>query len=83
MSASSSNLCLSLSVVDTLRLADGTLWSIPVNLDLSREDIESKSIRPGSRVTLRDPRDDEALAILTGQSSVPGGNAWYADFSFS
>ncbi|KAI0093255.1 ATP-sulfurylase [Irpex rosettiformis] len=53
------------SVVDTLRLTDGTLWSIPINLDLSREDIENKSIKPGTRVTLRDPRDDEALAILT------------------
>lgn len=70
MSVSSSNLRLSLSVVDTLRLADGTLWSIPVNLDLSREDIESKSIKPGARVTLRDPRDDEALAILTGLPSI-------------
>lgn len=54
------------SVVNTLRLADGTLWSIPVTLDVSREDIESKSITPGVRITLRDPRDDEALAIITG-----------------
>ena len=54
--------------MDTLRLADGTLWPIPINLDVSREDIENKSIKPGARITLRDPRDDEALAILTGNS---------------
>ena len=70
LNTSSNLFTLPISVVDTLRLADGTLWSIPVNLDLSREDIESKSIKPGARVTLRDPRDDEALAILTGLPSI-------------
>lgn len=58
------------SVVNTLRLADGTLWSIPINLDVSRDDIENKSIKPAARITLRDPRDDEALAILTGNSLI-------------
>jgi len=53
------------SVVNNLRLTDGTLWSIPITLDISREDIESKSITPGTRLVLRDPRDDEALAIIT------------------
>ncbi|RDB25488.1 Sulfate adenylyltransferase [Hypsizygus marmoreus] len=53
------------SVVDTLRLADGVLFPIPVTLDVSREDIRRLSIVPGVRITLRDPRDDEALAILT------------------
>lgn len=55
------------SVVDTLRLADGTLFPIPITLDISREDIERLSIRQGIRVVLRDFRDDEALAIITGQ----------------
>lgn len=54
------------SVVDNLRLADGTLFPIPVTLDVSREDIETKSIAPGARIVLRDPRDEEALAIITG-----------------
>ncbi|KAL5528538.1 MET3 [Sanghuangporus sanghuang] len=53
------------SVVETLRLADGTLFPIPVTLDVSREDIERSAIAPGARLGLRDPRDDEALAILT------------------
>lgn len=53
------------SVVDTLRLADGVLFPIPITLDASREDIINLEIKPGSRLALRDPRDDEALAILT------------------
>ncbi|KAF9454027.1 sulfate adenylyltransferase [Macrolepiota fuliginosa MF-IS2] len=53
------------SVVDNLRLADGTLFPMPITLDVSREDIDSLSIVPGARFTLRDPRDDEGLAIIT------------------
>jgi len=52
-------------VVDTLRLADGVLFPIPITLDVSREDVERLSIEPGIRIALRDPRDDEALAIIT------------------
>lgn len=52
-------------VVDDLRLADGTLFPIPVNLDVSAEDVEKLKIAPGSRIALRDPRDDQALAIIT------------------
>jgi sulfate adenylyltransferase len=53
------------SVVDSLRLVDGILFPIPVTLDLSHEDIVRLSIKPGARITLRDPRDDESLAIIT------------------
>lgn len=53
-------------VVDTLRLADGALFPIPVTLDVSREDIDRLGLKEGVRVALRDPRDDQALAILTG-----------------
>ncbi|XP_006460822.1 hypothetical protein AGABI2DRAFT_192415 [Agaricus bisporus var. bisporus H97] len=53
------------SVVDNLRLVNGTLFSMPITLDVSKADIESIGIMPGSRITLRDPRDDEALAIIT------------------
>ncbi|EJD52563.1 ATP-sulfurylase [Auricularia subglabra TFB-10046 SS5] len=53
------------SVVDTLRLANGTLFPIPVNLDVSQADIERLGIKPGARLALLDPRDDEPLAIIT------------------
>ncbi|PCH43783.1 ATP-sulfurylase [Wolfiporia cocos MD-104 SS10] len=52
-------------VVESLRLADGTLFPIPITLDVSREDIDQLSIATGSRIALRDPRDDQALAIIT------------------
>lgn len=45
---------------------DGTLFPMPITLDVSREDIDRLSITPGSRIALRDPRDDDALAIITG-----------------
>jgi len=56
--------------VETLRLADGTLFSIPINLDVSDADIERLGIKPGVRLALRDPRDEAALAIITGRSNM-------------
>lgn len=47
------------------RLADGNLFSMPINLDVSQETIDELGIKPGARITLRDLRDDRALAILT------------------
>jgi sulfate adenylyltransferase len=55
------------SVVDTLRLSDGTLFPMPITLDVSSDDITRIGITPGARLALRDPRDDEALAIITVQ----------------
>lgn len=40
------------SVRDAMRLADGTLWPIPVTLDVPEE--FAQSLRPGERVALRD-----------------------------
>ncbi|ORX90075.1 sulfate adenylyltransferase [Basidiobolus meristosporus CBS 931.73] len=54
-----------ISVLNNVRLADGTLWSIPINLDVSEADIQNYDIVPGKRITLRDPRDDAILAIIT------------------
>ena len=39
---------------------------MPITLDLSRADVDRLAIAPGSRLSLLDPRDDEALAIITG-----------------
>ncbi|ROT41712.1 sulfate adenylyltransferase [Sodiomyces alkalinus F11] len=52
-------------VVKENRLADGALFSMPINLDASQETIDELAIKPGARITLRDLRDDRALAILT------------------
>jgi sulfate adenylyltransferase len=41
------------SVLDGMRLADGTLWPIPVTLDVSRKFVDG--LRPGQRIGLRDP----------------------------
>lgn len=53
------------SVVENMRLADGILWSMPITLDVSQERIDALGIKPSARIALRDPRDDQALAILT------------------
>lgn len=53
------------SVVDTLHLANGVLFPIPITLDVSGEVINRLSIQLGSRLSLRDPRDEEPLAIIT------------------
>lgn len=60
-----------LRVRDTLRLAkvngqrQGTLFPMPITLDVSQSDIDTLSIVPGARIALRDPRDESALAIIT------------------
>ncbi len=40
-------------VVDAMRLADGTLWPIPITLDVS--DAFSGGLAPGAEIALRDP----------------------------
>ncbi|KUJ14352.1 ATP sulfurylase [Mollisia scopiformis] len=51
-------------VVENNRLADGNLFSMPITLDVSQEQIEEIAIKPGARITLRDFRDDRNLAII-------------------
>lgn len=53
-----------------MRLADNTLFPIPITLDISEAERKELEISPGRRLTLRDPRDDQALAILTGMSQA-------------
>lgn len=52
-------------MVERSRLADGNLFTIPICLDVSQATIEELGIKPGARITLRDPRDDRNLAIIT------------------
>lgn len=52
-------------VVEKNRLADGSLFSMPITLDLSQEQVDKLGVKPGARITLRDSRDDSNLAILT------------------
>ncbi|NKX44274.1 bifunctional sulfate adenylyltransferase/adenylylsulfate kinase [Roseicyclus persicicus] len=50
------------SVVETMRLADGTLWPMPITLDVS-EDFAAK-VEPGQDIALRDA-EGVILAILS------------------
>ena len=52
-------------MVEKERLVDGNLFSIPITLDLGKDEIERLGVKPGARVTLRDFRDDRNLAIIT------------------
>lgn len=54
-----------ISVCENVRLADGNLFSMPITLDISQQTVSDNSLQPGSRITLRDFRDDRNLAILT------------------
>lgn len=56
-----------LSVVETLRLAGGALFPMPITLDVSQEQVDSLKLAEGTRVTLRDSRDESPLAILTSE----------------
>ena len=51
--------------MENVRTADGSLFSMPICLDVSQKTVELASIRPGNRVTLTDFRDDRNLAIIT------------------
>lgn len=53
------------SVVAENRTAEGHLFSMPITLDVSQEQISELGLKAGARVTLRDFRDDNNLAIIT------------------
>jgi sulfate adenylyltransferase len=50
------------SVVDTMRLADGSLWPMPITLDVN--DAFAAKVEPGQDIALRDP-EGVILAILS------------------
>ena len=49
-------------VVKDMRLADGSLWPMPINLDVS--DAFAETVKPGQDIALRDP-EGVILAILS------------------
>ncbi len=58
------------SVVETMRLADGTLWSMPITLDV--DEATARGLGEGDQVALRD-QTGLLLAVLTV------GDVWKAD----
>jgi sulfate adenylyltransferase len=51
--------------VDDVRLFDGTLFSMPITLDLPQQTIDELGVKPGARLALRDFRDDRLISILS------------------
>ena len=66
--------------LERMRLADGTLFPMPITLDVSKE--QAASLPAGSRVALRDPRDDVAIAILTVSDQYEVDRAREAELVF-
>jgi sulfate adenylyltransferase len=52
-------------VLERMRLADGTLWPIPITLDVSRKFVDG--LHPGQRIGLRDP-EGFLVAAMTVES---------------
>ncbi|MEL7343452.1 MAG: bifunctional sulfate adenylyltransferase/adenylylsulfate kinase [Pseudomonadota bacterium] len=67
------------SVVETMRLADGTLWPMPITLDVS-EDFAA-SIEPGQDIALRD-QEGVILAILSISDRYTPNKAREAEMVF-
>ncbi len=50
-------------VVEEMRLADGTLWPIPITLSVTKE--EADSFKSGTEIALIDDESDEMMGIIT------------------
>ncbi len=57
------------SVVDTMHLVDGTLWSIPITLSISGEQAAGLAI--GSEIALRDDESDELMGMMEIREKYP------------
>ena len=54
------------SVLKNMRLNDGTLWPIPIILDLSKKNIENLNIKENTKISLRD-KEGFLIAIMDVQ----------------
>lgn len=52
-------------VVEEMRLADGTLWPIPITLSVTKE--EADSFKSGTEIALIDDESDEMMGIITAE----------------
>ena len=52
------------SVLKDMRLSDGSLWPIPITLDISKGELEIYNLTPNSKIALRD-KEGFLIAIMT------------------
>lgn len=62
------------SVLDTMRLADGIVFPIPITLPIA----DISNVSPGERIALRDPHND-LLAVLTVEEVYPWDREEFAN----
>ena len=67
------------SVCQQMRLADGTLWPLPIVLDVSEE--LAAQIKPGDKLALRDP-EGTMLAVLHAEEIWQGDKLKEAEQTF-
>ena len=61
------------SVLDSMRLSDGTLWPMPINLDVSEK--FAQQVKPGDQITLR---DQEGVVI----ANMDVSDCWKVDKAY-
>lgn len=64
-----------------MRLADGTLWPMPINLDITQEFVAKEQIKTGSRIALRHP-EGMVLAVITVGDVWTPDRKWEAEAVF-
>jgi len=67
------------SVINDMRLADGTFWPLPIVLDLPQQ--QAAALQAGQRVALRDP-EGLMLALLTIEDVWEADKQWEAEALF-